>query len=94
MNQEIWKFELEITDKTEIELPKDYKILDVQFGKEEINPCVWILVYPENKKESVFFELFSTGQTIHNDIGIERKYIGTFKNFTGLFVGHLFQRIN
>jgi hypothetical protein len=94
MNQEVWKFQLEIAENNELELPKGYQVLDLQFGNKESNPCLWVLVYPKMETEKVLFELYGTGHSICNEYNAERKYIGTFQNFTGEFVGHLFQRIN
>ena len=44
--------------------------------------------------ETRYFELFGTRQPIHNDMAIERKYIGTFNDGNGEFFGHIFERIN
>ncbi len=57
-------------------------------------PYIWALVYPKKELEIRFFELFGTGQIIPNDMGIERKYIGTYQLDNGAFIGHLFERIN
>jgi hypothetical protein len=44
--------------------------------------------------EDRFFELYGTGHSIHEDMGIERKYIGTYQYQRGEFVGHIFERLN
>jgi hypothetical protein len=44
--------------------------------------------------ETRYFELFGTGDTIPNDMGIERKYVGSYRYGNGEFFGHIFERIN
>lgn len=56
------------------------------------DPHLWVLVNPDAKLEERHFEIYGTGHPIHGDMGIERKYIGTY--FEGEFVFHLFERID
>ena len=101
MNQRIWKFNTikngltlyGFKPKFEIEMPKNTQLLYVDV---DINnsPCIWGLVYPHEEMEIRYFELFVTGQDIHNDMGIERKYVGSYKLDNGEFFGHIFERIN
>jgi hypothetical protein len=96
MNQEVWKFciiDEGYVDKFEIKMPKDTQLLNVDFDDNNY-PCIFGLVYPHKQMETRYFELFGTGQPIHNDMGIERKYIGTFNDGNGEFFGHIFERIN
>ncbi len=94
MNQTILKYKTPFEGKFSIKMPTNSEILSVQQDKKTMCPCIWVLVYPDNPKEERFFELFGTGQTIHNDMGIVRKYIGTYQYQNGEFVGHIFERIN
>lgn len=94
MNQTIFKYEIPATDKMSIEIPADAEILCVQVDQKTDKPCIWALVYPNNPKEERFFEVFGTGDEIRNDMGIERKYIGTFQSLGGLLILHIFERIN
>lgn len=94
MKQEIWKFETPFEYNFSIVMPKGSEILSVQQDQKTMIPCIWALVYPENEEEERFFELFGTGHSIHNDIGIERKFIGTYQYQQGQFVGHIFERIS
>ena len=80
------------SNSTSFEIPKDAEILTVQRQKE--NACIWVLVNPDDPKESRHFEIYGTGHSIYFDMGIERKYIGTFQTFDGDFVFHVFERIN
>ena len=44
---------------------------------------------------SIASEVISNlNNTIPNDMGIERKYIGSYRFQNGRFFGHLFERIN
>jgi len=47
----------------------------------------------ESEKEERIFELFGTGHQIKEDMGVDRKYIGTYQYQKGNFVGHIFERI-
>jgi len=88
----IWKFELKLTDKQFINLPKGAELLSVQNQNERA--CLWGLVKPNEEKEERCFEIFGTGHEIHSDMGVDRKYIGTFQMQNGGLVFHLFERLN
>ena len=93
----IWKFstiENGFDEKFSIHMPKGAEILTVQTDEKNNHPTIWALVDPEQEKEVRFFELFGTGHEIHSDMGVERKYIGTYQYQKGVFVGHIFERIN
>lgn len=94
MKQTIWKFEIPFDDKFAIQMPKGAIILSVQLDQKTKIPCIWALVYPYNDNEERFFELFGTGSEINNDMGINRKYIGTYQYQNGEFIGHIFERID
>ena len=93
MNQTIWKFETPFEEKFEIEMPKGAEILSIQRDEKTSIPCIWALVYPENEKEKRMFELFGTGHSIHNDMCVSRKYVGSYQYQKGEFVGHVFERL-
>lgn len=90
----IWKFETPFENRFKIIMPKDAEILSLQQDQKTFKPCIWALVESENELEERFFELFGTGHPINVDMGIDRKYIGTYQYQNGEFVGHLFERIN
>ena len=89
MKKVIWKFELDHKGNQEIELPIDYEILTIQVQNE--TPCLWVLVDPNKPKEKEIFEIYGTGHEIHYDMGIDRKYVGTFQENKGMYVWHLFR---
>jgi hypothetical protein len=39
------------------------------------------------------FEIFATGEEINCQLGIERKYLGTFQIFSDTLVFHVFERL-
>ena len=86
----IWKFELNIEDDIEIEVPIGAKILtfDMQHG----TPCLWCMVNTENKKEKRYFRLAGTGHDITDEVGIA--YIGTIQMHNGDLISHLFERLH
>ena len=101
MTQSVWKFPLIVKAKTTLQMPVGSQILCVQAQADTL-PCLWALVYPEEKMEDRVFELFGTGHHIPDDIDkgftpptlplTTRIYIGTFQLQNGAFVGHLFER--
>lgn len=97
MNQTIWKYETlvngEFKNRLTIKMPIGSKILCVQTDQKTNIPCIWALVYPENELEERYFELFGTGYSVFNDMGVDRVYIGTYQYQKGEFVGHLFERL-
>jgi hypothetical protein len=83
----------DLPDRLEsIMMPRDAEILCVQ--TQNGYPVIWAIVDPENHTEERFFEIVGTGETLYTDMGVERKYIGTFQLHNGSYVGHVFERIN
>lgn len=83
----IWKYELEVTRRQDIEMPKGSVILSlhVQGGI----PCIWVECDPDAEKELRSFEIKGTGHAIEQ--GVNRRYIGSFQLRGGNYVGHLFE---
>ena len=90
MEKTIWKFELETKNISMIQMPKEAEILCIQEQFEK--PCMWVLVDPDQEKEERYFEIFRTGHPVHCDMGVERKYIGTYQLNNGALVFHVFER--
>lgn len=97
--KKIYKYEVPTRDKFSLNLPVNCEILSLQIDKVSNDPVIWVLFdfneESEIKTEERFFELFGTGHTIHEDMGIDRKYINTYQLdlLNGVFVGHLFERL-
>jgi len=87
----VWKYPFPIEDRFELEIPECARILtvDVQHGQ----PCVWIQVATDRKKETRLFRIFGTGHPIDDDKaeGYAFEYVGTFQILGGDFVGHLYE---
>jgi hypothetical protein len=98
VNKTIWKFSTLISgqfaDSFRIKMPKGAEILTIQIDEKDNVPCIWALVDPNNEQEVRHFDLYGTGYDIPHDMGIERKYIGSYQYQRGQFVGHVFERIN
>jgi hypothetical protein len=87
----IWKFEVALVSPQQVPMPNGTEILTVQTQGE--TGCLWALVDTEaDSTDMRTFEVFGTGQIIHEDMGIERKYIGTFQ--VRPFVWHVFERLS
>lgn len=85
--QTIWKFPLAVADVQRIRMPKKAEILTVQH--QNSGAWLWAIVHTENDIEERVIEILGTGNPIHNDMGISRKYIGTFQ--AEPFVWHVFE---
>lgn len=88
----IYKYELEITDKQSLFIPKNGVILSAQ--EQFNNIFIWVLVDSDNEKEERFFEVFGTGNPIYEDMGVDRSYIGTVQTHDNNLVWHIFERLN
>lgn len=91
MKKQIWKYEIR-PGQTIYHLPKNAEILSVQ--EQDEMPHIWALVDPYAKTEERYLEIYGTGHDLHFDMGIERKFIGTFQLKQQGLVFHLFERIN
>jgi len=83
---EVWKYNITITDGFIIRMPKDAHILhfNTQYG----NPRIWVLVKPDNEKETRYFRLAGTGHPTNCSV---KNYIGTIKMMDDGLIYHLFE---
>jgi hypothetical protein len=58
-------------------------------AQQDDNPTLWAEVDPTAPTEPRTFEIFGTGHPIHEDMGVERAYVGTC--FIGSFVWHVYE---
>ena len=86
----IYKYPIEATDLIQLEMPKDAQILSVQ--SQAGVACIWALVNPDEPTEYRYFEIFGTGHPMQSDMGLGRRYIGTYQLLEGSLVFHLFER--
>ena len=86
--QTIWKYEISITDRQTILMPKGARILSFQLQNNI--PCIWAIVNTEAKKETRTFLVLGTG----NIFSIKNKlnFMGTIQDSNG-FVWHLFEQL-
>jgi hypothetical protein len=87
--QRIYKYELELTDHQNIQLPIGAEILTV--GNQNELVCLWALIDPVAEKEFRQIEIFGTGMPILSDMGTSREYISTFQMDGGKLVLHAFE---
>jgi len=85
----IWKFPINVVGHGFIAMPKGAEILTVQ--TQDDAPFIWAVVNPDAEKEDRYFEVYGTGHPIYQDMGVNRKYIGTFQQPP--LVWHLFERL-
>ena len=91
MDKQIWKFKLPF-DSTKIDMPFGADILTVQVQNEQA--YIWAMVNPLNSLKPRYFQTFSTGENIKSNADNKNQYIGTYQLEDGLFVYHVFERIN
>ncbi len=86
MTRVVWKYELEMEDYQDIEMPLESTILCVQ--KQRDKPCMWALVDPDDKERCRYtIRIAGTGHPIKEE---DHKYIGTFQMMDGNLVFHVF----
>lgn len=82
----IWKFNFQIEDNFQIEMPKGAEILSVQSQNDK--PALWAICDIHAEKEKRNFSIIGTGHRMNMD---DKKYIGTFQMTEGILVWHLFE---
>ena len=88
----VWKFELPIKDKVEIEMPCGAQILCVDIQRNKLPPLpitIWALVDPAKSNEKVTFRIAGTGHGIYSPDYSE--YIGTVLMENDRLVFHVFK---
>ena len=81
----IWKFELDIVDSQDLELPAHWQVMSMGTQEGNAHILVWLLVDPEAPKQTFRFRCFGTG---HPFEGASR-HIGTVQ--VGAMVWHYFE---
>ena len=84
----IWKYETEIVDYVNFDIPKEGKILSVQI--QHGTTCIWVLIDPSQPKEKRYFKIAGTGHPITEPIET-LDFIGTFQMVGGSLIFHLFE---
>lgn len=82
----IFKYQLSVQDRQEIEMPIDAVILSMQMQGEV--PCIWVRTEKIDRKIKRKFALVGTGCGIPSDAG---DFIGTIQLSSGALVFHLFE---
>jgi hypothetical protein len=85
----IWKYELRVTDIQAVEMPKDAELLSVANQNGEL--CMWAKVDADQTIEARYIEIIGTGNPIPQDMGVDRRFIGTA--LINPFVWHVFERV-
>ena len=81
----IWKYELEITDRQDIKMPGEAKILSAGLDPSGV-PCVWAMVQPGAIERRFSVHIVGTGNPAENAVG--ERFVGSFVQ--GPFVWHVF----
>jgi len=79
-----------------LNMPKGAEILTVQINQNSNTPNIYAVVDPTQEVEERHFELIPTEGVVYCDMGVERRYIGSYQYRLVLksIVGHIFERIN
>jgi hypothetical protein len=81
----IWKFPIEITDRQELNMPGEAKILSVGLDPSGV-PCVWAMVQPGKTERRFHVHIVGTGNPAESAVG--QRFVGSFVQ--GPFVWHVF----
>ena len=81
----VYKYELEITDRQDIHLPKGAQFLSAQMQNGKL--CVWALVESTREHVHRIFHVLGTGHPMRTDNLV---YIGTAQMIGGGLVWHVF----
>lgn len=84
----IWKYPIPVTDEFEIEMPRNARVLCAQVQKGV--PCIWVKTSGNDEKTKRKFVIIGTGNPF-DARGLS--YIGTFQQYMGALVWHLFERV-
>jgi hypothetical protein len=85
----IWKYDLQITDMQQVEMPKGAELLSV--ANQDGALRLWAKVDADKERESRYIEVIGTGNPIPQDMGVDRRFIGTA--MLSPFVWHVFERM-
>lgn len=86
----ICKFPFEVvSDVVEIEMPVGFVWLDVQTQRGV--PTIWAIVDPKAEKKVFKFRIRGTGHPFEHDENQRYRWLGTFQQFDGQLVWHLFE---
>lgn len=88
MKRVIYKYELALKYKQDIELPMDYDVLSVQCQNNSI--MLWAVVYPTAEKVPRRIYIFGTGEKLPDNFNeyIRPGYLGTVQQ--DIYVWHIF----
>lgn len=85
--QTIWKYELDITDKQTISVPKGGKFLSAQMQGAQL--CIWAQVDPKAEKIPRDIAIVGTGNAVWCH---DYEYLSTFQMHGGALIFHIFTR--
>lgn len=92
----IFKYELNPSDVGTgvfpVIMPHDAKYLHVDAQGERM--FIWAEVNTESSEIEHNFEVFGTGYEMIEDMGVDRKHIGSLMMCSGTLVFHVYHRIN
>ena len=74
-----------------VTLPANANVLSL--GVQQSTLIIWAEVDPKECKRNRMFEVFKTGEDIPEDMGVDRKFIGTANANCFYNVLHVFERI-
>lgn len=83
MDQTIYKYPFQITDKFSLDLPFGAKILGAFVQHDQ--PCLWALVQPNvGETQKRVFRIFGTGHPV--PINLSLRHIATFPQLNGRLI--------
>jgi hypothetical protein len=84
----VFKYPIQINDYFTLELPYAARILKVEC--QNLQPCLWALVNPDNSIVKRVFRFAGTGHPIAHDFD-DLKHVSTFQMDGGHLIFHIFE---
>ena len=87
MSLVIYKYALDLAEKTTVTMPSVCQILKIDY-QDGIGPFVWALVDPDSVPTDNVFHVFGTGHPIPETVDSRASHLATFQQSP--FVWHVF----
>ena len=85
MTIRIWKYELQVENEQEVDIPKAHTVLTVAIQNDA--PCIWVEVDDSFETIPVKFITLGTGHVVNRNVD---KYIGSYQLHGGELVFHVY----
>lgn len=87
----IWRFDIELKDRQKVLMPLHAKILPTVVPSDRKHGAtIWAMVNPKVDPDWVEFYIVGTGHHMYVEDWLTHTYLGTYTEFEGAMVWHVF----